>query len=238
MITNGEFKYQRRLNTGDYSHKEATATISWSAEGDQRDVPAILAEAVDAAATQVARILSGAATVLPPAAVAVATPVGPETQASPNLGQQLDMPMSDDVGPMPSAVVQGLPAGLKRRGRPPKQQIVPELVDPEQQIVPELVDPEQQVKQAQPDAVLELTKEMQEQPSVDPSAPAIEMFNPPAAEITDDALMSACQRKANNDQKLVLKIRELVGEFSMNGLIQIPQVRRAEFINRLGNVTS
>lgn len=232
-ITSGVVRYLRRVNTGNYEHKEFSADISWSV--DDGDAPLAADEMMEIAADRAVRVvherLGLAERPLPqlgPPVVetSVATPLSTAAGACPPTANVTGKLVSHDPKPTKAA---------KAAASSPEQQEVEAI---KAKVAARLVSEGKTVPTADPllDAAKAADPLLGDEPpgADDPLAGISDDDDPLTAlpqEIGDDDLLAAAE-KAIVRVNDAIKVRRVIGKYAKQ-LPMIPQDRRQAFIDEL-----
>lgn len=222
-ITSGSVRFERKINTGDYSHKLAEGHIAWTMEGETRTLNEVTVEASFYAVYQVATATATVVKLAQTPELVIGVMETPQTVTAAADTPQSSESTTVSAEPIPAASV------APRRGRP-RSQPAQEVSTPSTVIAaPVSSSAAATVSPAETTPTATAVENTQSAPAEEPTAP------PSAApEISDRDLTDACSQK-NQVLKQSDKIRALIGSYTQPGMsvITIPQDKRQEFLEAL-----
>ena len=218
-ITAGSITITRRINTGDYSHKEAKAEVHYTVEGT--DDPSVLMDAVrHQAVRQLAQALATVVTIKHTPEVIIdgsldqteAEGIQTLQQGAHNISRLTEQAQSAELSTAPSVEPQ-------KRHRRTKAEMAAGQLDYLYRDAPTAV------ANGADDGVASIP---QAQLTDDPS----ENWGPAVAEISDKELNAACN-ETNNRIKNKAAIQGIIQHYTDGAVASIPQAQRAQFLTEL-----
>jgi hypothetical protein len=229
-ILSGTFTYLRRINDGDYNHREAKAEIAFATEegADDAGDARVMDRAQHEAMARVAAMLGSAA---PASAAAV--------QSTTSTEAKVPKPRPAKVPAEPAtAVAKPATAAATAVAEPATAAAKPATAAAPRPAPKPVGDPMAGMftPPGSPEAAAAAVAGLAPQPVEDPMADLL--TSAPPAPVTDKQLVEAVTAKADRHDRgaLVMPIRRLIGKYAgppPNGIAEIPEATRNAFLTEL-----